>query len=132
MRILRSRVGRRAAWLIVGWLFGSVLWSPSLLFCKHEDGRIVLESISQSLACCLGSTHHVALDAEGSRCSDTVTLRVLSDAPDSGSPTFVAATLVPVSTASLADVCGTRACADEFRHRQVQSLRALRTVVLQA
>lgn len=132
MRILRSGIGRRAAWLIGGWLLGSVLWSPSLLFCKHEDGRIVLESVGQSLACCLGSTHHIALDAESSRCSDTVTLRVLSDAPDSGSPTFVVVTLVPVSTASLADVCGTSACADEFQHRQVQSLRALRTVVLQA
>ena len=64
--------------------------------------------------------------------SDTVTLRVLSDAPDSGSPTYVVVTLVPVSTAPLADVCGMRACADEFQHRQVQSLRALRTVVLQA
>lgn len=132
MRVLRSWVDRRAAWLIVGWLLGSVLWSPSLLFCKHEDGRIVLESVGKSLACCLGSAHHVALDAESSRCSDTVTLRVLPDAPDSRSLTFAAVTLAPASAVPPADVCRTCSCVDEFQLRQVQSLRALRTVVLQA
>ena len=132
MRILRSRVDRRAAWLIVGWLLGSVLWSPSLLFCKHEDGRIVVESIDQSMACCLASARHVSLDAESSRCSDTVMVRVLSDASDSRPLTFAAATVAPVSAAPPADVGRTCACIDEFQSRQVQSLRALRTVVLQA
>ena len=132
MRIVRSQVGRRAAWLIVGWLLASSLWSPSLLFCKHEDGRIVLESVSQSLACCLGSAHHVLLDAESSRCSDTVTLRVLSDAPDSRSLTVAAVALAPVSTAPPADVGRMRSSVDESQPRQLQSLRALRTVVLQA
>jgi hypothetical protein len=132
MLILRSRVGRRAQCLVVGWLLGSVLWPPSLLFCKHEDGRIVIESVGQSLGCCLGSARRVALDAESSRCSDTVTLRVVFDAPDSGSPTFVGMTLVPGSTGPPADVCRTRSSVDEFQSRQVQSLRALRTVVLQA
>ena len=132
MRVVRSRVDGRATWLIVGWLVASVLWSPSLLFCKHEDGRIVLESIGQSMACCLASAHHVSLDAESSRCSDTVMLHVLSDAPDSRSLTFAAATVAPASTAPPADVGRTRACIDEFQPRQLQSLRALRTVVLQA
>lgn len=131
MRLLRSKRGGAPPLLIAG-LLGVLLFSPSLVLCVHEGGRLSLETTGQSLACCLRFAQGVRLGAADGGCSDSPASVALSETPSSGALALVAVALVPLRRVETLILDGARRALGDFESREARPLRERRTVVLQA
>lgn len=131
MRIVRMRGGTRAGRILIAWLLGAMLWSPSLLFCRHGDGRVVLETVGQSLDCCLDFADSTVGDPQDQRCTDTPVLRTLSEAGDGVQHTAVAVASGFVAAFPVPDVAESARLVEASSSRETTTIRARRTIVLQ-
>jgi hypothetical protein len=108
-----------------------MLWSPSLLLCRHGDGRVVLETVGQSLDCCLGSADGTVGDYHDQRCTDAPVLRALADAGDGVQHPAVAVASDLAAAVSVPGVAESARLVEASGSSEAITIRARRTVVLQ-
>lgn len=108
-----------------------MFWSPSLLLCRHGDGRVVLETVGQSLDCCLDFADSTVGDPQEQRCTDTPVLRTLSEVGDGVQHAAVAVASDLGAAFTVPDVAASARLVEASSSRETTTIRALRTVVLQ-